>query len=163
MSVITEYLTTAVAMLEHFRPLPEDFTYHGRDGFLLANGRPFELAVSQDPPKPVHAYMKQCFDNAYRVARRWPSKFRYVEGMALGVIPVHHAWVINEADEVLDPTWYQNRIELGSEYFGVIIPLEIVKQVRHRECLSVIDNWKRDWPLYREPWPVVLQRNAVTR
>jgi hypothetical protein len=154
---LPKYLDMTTSLV---RDIPAGFTYGNRDAFIKANGQNWPVAAKQDVPGPFHVWPKACFDNAYRLARRWPSRYRYVEGLAYGVIPTHHAWVINRDGEVLDPTW-QAFSRLGAEYFGVVIPLAIAKQVRHKQCLSIIDNWHRRWPLYREPWADVLSRNAV--
>lgn len=158
---LPEYLKVTTGLLDA-HPVPGGFVYRGRDSFIKDNGQQFPVAADQALPGKFHAWPQQCFDNAYRLARRWKARFRYVEGVALGVIPIHHAWVINAAGEVLDPTWLQNST-IGTEYFGVVIPLDIAKQVRHKDNASIIDNWQRRWPLFREPWPVVLQRNRVGR
>jgi len=150
------FIQKYLAMQRELRPdpPPPGYTYNG------LHGQNYPIAADQTSPGPFMVEPKQCFDNAYRLARRWPKRYRYVEGIACGIIPMHHAWVLNAAGEVVDPTWSLYS-RLGTEYFGVIIPLDIAKQVRNRKCLSIIDNWSSRWPLFREPWPVILERKTI--
>jgi len=156
---LNQYLDMTTSLMKD-RQRPVGFTYGSMDEFVKANGRLWPVAVNQDVAGAVAIYPQACFDNAFRLARRWPSRFRYVEGVALGVIPTHHAWCLNVEGEVVDPTWFRHST-VGSEYFGVEIPLVIAKQIRHRKNHSIIQNWEKGFPLFREPWPVVIQRNSV--
>jgi hypothetical protein len=60
-----------------------------------------------------------CFENAAKLALA-DEDLTYVEGFAvpgeMGMFPLHHAWVVDEDDNVIDPTW--SMPEHGS-YFGV--------------------------------------------
>jgi hypothetical protein len=67
---------------------------------------------------------KQCFSNATSIALDNPS-LRYVEGFAVRVIPIHHAWLIDEAGNVIDPTW--DRPEEG-EYCGVVFDTDTLRR-----------------------------------
>jgi hypothetical protein len=40
----------------------------------------------------------------------------YVEGFAVGVFPTLHGWCVDDAGNVIDPTWPDGR---GKEYYGV--------------------------------------------
>ncbi len=98
----------------------------------VAHGRAFpEMSPNGMKYKP--GAPKHCFWNAYELAARTRGKLRYVEGYANGGIPMEHAWCVDEHDRVIDPTW---RPENGQhddgdrEYFGVVIPLPIVKLLR---------------------------------
>ena len=51
---------------------------------------------------------RMCFSNAFNLAVYDDhDRFTYMEGYAYtpGIIAVHHAWVVNDKDEVIDPTW----------------------------------------------------------
>lgn len=43
---------------------------------------------------------KECFRNAQRIVSNWhnANRFRYVEGIVASIIPIVHAWVIDEHD-----------------------------------------------------------------
>jgi len=56
------------------------------------------------PKKYAYGEMKQCFANSYNLAINHDD-LTYCEGIAIGIIPVHHAWVINAKDRVIDVTW----------------------------------------------------------
>lgn len=77
---------------------------------LLERGETFGPRIDL-PPGVEYGKAKECFANACRLSALHPlgdeSPYRYVEGFAYtpGLIACHHAWVINEAGEVIDPTW----------------------------------------------------------
>lgn len=158
MTGIEQFLAITSRMLPAARP---GYAYRGMNDFLKVHGQAFPLAANQTIPGRYYPTASACFSNAYRLALRWPTRYRYVEGLAACVFPVHHAWCINTSGEVVDPTW-DRYAELGAEYFGVIIPLAIAQQVRHRRNHSIIDAWERQWPLFRQPWPIALKHNSVT-
>jgi hypothetical protein len=62
--------------------------------------------------------LKECFKNSTVAA--FKGGLRYVEGYALkpGLIPVHHAWNLDEEGRVIDLTWRDN---LAAEYLGIEI------------------------------------------
>ena len=146
-TTLQNHLANMTTQLLAARQRPAGFVYGSLEEFLLANGRDWPVAACQQVP-PFVVYPRACFENAFRLASRHPQ-YRYVEGVALGVIPVHHAWCLNVDDEVVDPTWAR----LGTEYFGVVIPLDVAKRVRHPKNHSILQNWQRGFPLFREPWP----------
>lgn len=91
-----------------------------------------------------HGEPQQCFQNAANLVIGNP-KYRYVEGMAMGVIPTMHAWVIDAQDRVIDNTWMN-----GVDYFGVVIPFDyLLHALVSRGYYGVIDNWQQEWPVLR--------------
>ncbi len=99
---------------------------------VLVHGRTFsEMSpngMKYKPGKPKH-----CYWNAYELAARTRGKLRYVEGYANGGIPMSHAWCIDEHDRVIDPTWRPDNGQYDDgdrDYFGIVIPLPIVKRLR---------------------------------
>jgi len=70
------------------------------------------------PDSVGYGKMGECFSNALHLAHE--EGLTYVEGYATTVIPMHHAWCVDSAGNVIDPTWRA----LGSSYFG--IPFDIV-------------------------------------
>lgn len=111
-------------------------------GFILENGmgfKPFELPKQYDHMK---GKSKECFFNAYTMAVK--TGYYYVEGYAMGIIPVLHAWVTDSTCSLaLDPTWSD-----GKEYFGVVLPMTYVERIIfQRKAYGVIDCYEIDFPL----------------
>ena len=106
--------------------------------YLLDCGRSWR--VGEGSFKCKRGQMGECFRNAALMALGDPD-LEYVEGYAFGtVVPVHHAWVVNRKDEVLDPTWPD-----GSDYFGVIIsPTMLRKMMAETRMYGVLT-----WPSYK--------------
>lgn len=69
---------------------------------------------------------RQCYRNAALLALS-NEQYIYCEGFACPPtgIPVHHAWCINAAGTVVDPTWLQAD---RSDYFGVPIRRRFLAQ-----------------------------------
>jgi len=126
---------------------PKGFHYFCLEDFVLQHGRPFP-ELSPNAERYVRRPMKGCFDNTFKMVSRSRGKLRYVEGFASGVLPVHHAWAIDEHDRVIDRTWY----EAGSAYFGIIVPIEYVRSIRTLDNVCVLDRWQGGYPLFREPF-----------
>jgi len=65
---------------------------------------------------------RMCFMNAYRLAAS-RGDLHYVEGYASHLIPTHHAWVVDDDGNVIDPTWPD--VEPGEKrsYLGTKIPM----------------------------------------
>jgi hypothetical protein len=140
----------------------EGFHYSGPCDFLIQHARFWTVQSYPSNLRPM--VPQQCFDNAYRMARKYG--WRYVEGYALGILPVHHAWVVDHDDRVIDPTWAtisrKIRTEakpfggIGTSYCGVSIPLDVVRDYRivsDRSMLcSVLACWQKDYAIYREPF-----------
>lgn len=68
--------------------------------FVARNGQDFTAG----PYLGRRGKPRHCFENALNLA--WGTTgYRYVEGIAHKVIPVHHAWCVDAAGNVIDPTW----------------------------------------------------------
>ena len=77
---------------------------------------------------PSRGRRGQCFANAARLALR-DDRFTYVEGYATladGAPYLDHAWVVDSAGQVTDPTWtfVPNRF-----YFGVPLRTDALDQI----------------------------------
>lgn len=84
---------------------------------LKAHGRFFTPAERPDDVAP--ATPKMCFQNAFQLAMSRPD-LTYVEGFALSVVPLHHAWCVTDDGVVVDPTWTGgNGLDPGAAYYGV--------------------------------------------
>jgi hypothetical protein len=116
--------------------------YPGFHAFVLFHGRP---CIPQELPRGYRRrQMGQCFENAYRLARR--RGLVYVEGFAArhesAFAPIHHAWCVEPGSAlVIDPTW-----GYGDAYFGVSINLAY----RKAQGGCVLDNWQAGWPILQE-------------
>ena len=125
-----------------------DWLYHNPEHFVLENGRPF---TPQPRPKGIRTGdFRQCFDNAFRLARR--RKLVYVEGYAIRgwddwqSLPVLHAWCSTPDGLVVDSTWKD-----GLEYFGVPLDLGYVERSRETsDQFSVLEDWEHLYPILRD-------------
>jgi hypothetical protein len=113
------------------RPLAYDspfdlFAKHGHE--YSANPLPEGLEVGAP---------RKCFTNALAAVESNPTRFRYLEGEAGPAWSSEfwwrrHAWIIDDEDRAFDVTWpwiSQTHSASESSYFGVIVPLEVVKAI----------------------------------
>jgi len=66
---------------------------------------------------------KQCYANSYAAAEM--NGWSYVEGYAASVIPVLHAWCLDEKGTLVETTWD----EPADEYVGIVMDTEWVLSV----------------------------------
>ena len=94
------------------------------EGIVLKHGK---FYTPQPLPKGYkRAKSKECFKNAYELSQR--EGLTYVEGYAVPDfidLPIHHAWVVDKAGNVIDNTWKTP----GSVYFGISFDNEFVMSV----------------------------------
>lgn len=92
------------------------------EGIVLKHGKGYK---SQPLPEGIQqGTVKECFENATKLAAEYPN-YTYVEGFAFPDfinLPIHHAWVVDEAGNVIDNTWKKP----GSAYFGIPISLQVL-------------------------------------
>lgn len=110
-----------------------------------------------------------CFANAATlVASDTTGEITYVEGFAMGIIPVHHAWAII-SDKVIDLTWHNDSslvvmdhpyaenvlgiIPAGKAYIGVPFSREMVlaRLRNNNPSLSLLDDWVDHYPRLKDP------------
>src|SRR5216684_4697510 len=117
--------------------LPTEYCYRNVYDFVLREGRFFE--PQPRPDRITLRHIGECFRNAFLTMRI--AGLQYAEGYAVtgGKHPVLHAWNIDAEGSVIDSTWEP----VGSAYFGIILPLSIVKRAK----TSVLDDWESGWPL----------------
>lgn len=125
------------------------YAYSSVEHWLLLHGRLWTPPSVTVPMRP-----RQCFDNAFNMVwntrrrRQRDQRLRYVEGYAMAIIPVLHAWCVNGLDQVVEPTW----TEPGVAYFGAVFELDAVQERRRVGSeLSMLDDWERRYPLLRTP------------
>jgi hypothetical protein len=94
---------------------------------------------------------QMCFRNAFRLVDENPE-LTYVEGYALGVLSVHHAWAITPDGKVIDNTWRdrgKSSIPLKERaYIGIPLKMGYVRRiVDETGTFGALDAWELDWPL----------------
>lgn len=152
MSAAEVYVRTMAELMADMNARGGEKQWRSMPEFIALYGREWKWE-----PKPKHiraGTIKQCFDNAYQLARRNPE-LTYVEGYACGLIPVHHAWVVTPEGIVIDHTWKEEGRWTQDEraYFGVAFPTDYVTK-RRREQLkwrgtSVLDDMGSGHPTLR--------------
>lgn len=93
---------------------------------LLEVGREFEGGSL--PPSFKRMTPRMCFANAFILASGHAG-LRYCEGYAMRrdlPLLVHHAWVIDDENKVIEPTW---DLRPDDSYFGIVFELEDVCQI----------------------------------
>lgn len=155
--MLRDYMESMV-LLRETMSTPEGLTYSCIEDFVLTNGRVYEQTsmpkILRDELMAIRSMpIKQCFANCQELAMR-DSRFTYVEGYALSIIPVLHAWLEIEG-HLFDPTW--RPVSAGSwegrEYFGVQFP--DTSAIRRRvielgEYRTMLDDWQGGYQLLRE-------------
>jgi hypothetical protein len=118
------------------------------EDFLMQHGR--EWRPTPYPPKWKKGTPKLCFNNSVSLMCRRPD-LTYCEGLALGYIPVVHAWCVTASGEVVDPTWCADaeggfRPMLGTDYFGVAFKREYVLKRRKTmgDRFTLLEDWGSD-------------------
>lgn len=98
----------------------EGWTYRCIEEFVNVRGTDFkkrEMNVRE-------MTKKACFDNSFSIAMSNPDLF-YCEGWAMGIIPIHHAWLCDINGIVHDYTWWGERIGTDN-YIGVPFTREFI-------------------------------------
>ena len=76
--------------------------------------------------------IKRCFDNCYKALYQ-EKDLKYIIGYTYSIIPIEHAFLINENNEVIAPTLSSNTSfdsdRYGSEYMGIEIPRNILTKI----------------------------------
>ncbi len=133
------------------RGLPEPYHYASSAAFALRHGSFFRPA----PPMPELPKGKPncCFYNCSRVLLTPAGEqYQYAEGWAGrpgGLL--HHAWLVDRHGRAMDVTCGFKRCAF---YFGVVIPRDqlLAYGVDGGTSTAVLDDWKRCWPILRQPW-----------
>jgi hypothetical protein len=94
---------------------PAGYRYNGYEAYVLDRGKVY-TRLSLTELERMEA--GNCFANCWSVATLRADLFTYCEGWASSVIPIHHAWLIDRAGNVVDPTW-GHRQSLKMTYYGV--------------------------------------------
>jgi len=143
-------LTNYLELLESMVQPHDGYVYRNAADFLLRHAVWYE--PSRYPADVGQGMPKHCYGNAILLAatRSW----KYVEGYALapilqqGAFPVHHAWNVDQQGQLVDSTWRNN----GLAYYGVEFSVERAEEATWDGDGSVLDDWLRGFPLFKEPW-----------
>ncbi len=115
-----------------------DFQYKSTQRLVLDYGKPFVRKVKS----PFKGEPKSCFENCYKALWDYPQ-LSYGEGFAIDDdlnLAVSHAWLVNNAMEVIDPTWIGNKFK-GSTYFGVVFNREFVMEMAEKtKSYGILDS-----------------------
>jgi hypothetical protein len=128
---LRQYLASVAALMDRMHPERRDgrrFTSY--EALVLGLGRPF-TAGSLPTPRRLRGPYRACYRNTFKLVHARPQ-LRYTEGYAIATIdddftgiPVQHAWAVDDAGRVMDPTWP----DAGrSAYFGIEFDLADVSR-----------------------------------
>lgn len=98
-----------------------------------------DFPLPAEDPQIERGQLKRCFENAATYAAR--HGFSYVEGLACGPLrDVHHAWVVNDAGEVLDPTWgYSPKHAYRGIIFGLAEVLALQERAENGDPIAMLE------------------------
>jgi hypothetical protein len=121
---LLEILTRQADLIDGFNTRP-DLHYNSAYRLVLDHGKPFTNRIL---PSPFRGQPQICYKNCFDTL--WKGDYHYTEGYAIddGLnLAIAHAWLINDAGEVIDPTWRDKAP--GATYFGVVFDSEYVFEV----------------------------------
>ena len=107
----------------------------------------FFTPLKHRPPQYPLMKIRDCFRNAYIMLQK--PELEYVEGIAYsGIMPVHHAWNVDKDGNVVDVTWRTrgklSKFGEGREYFGIIIPRDVLDKALYAVKPYTYGYWKSD-------------------
>jgi len=144
MTDIENYMKAVCKMRDDHIGRPDNWSYSCVEDWVLKNGRHWTPAPL---PKDVELMtIKECFKNAALLALERPD-LTYVEGFAtIGLVPVLHAWCVDDEGRVIDPTWPEG----GIEYYGVPFDRRwLIRELAKVKYYGFIDDYRRGFPLLR--------------
>lgn len=148
-TTLEEYLSTYAEFIDKLRVRPEGFGYSCVEDYVRQNGRAWEPQELPAEFQSLRGKAKECFKNAADAVFNFDDRVRYVEGFALAEglpLQIHHAWLVDEHDRVLEVTWDKP----GTEYFGVEFNHDTLNETAlARERYGIIDNPEQGFPLLR--------------
>lgn len=146
------FIKTDVQMIAKVngRAQREQWPYTSFSDFVLKHGVFFDLAP--EIPKGLRrGKLGRCFGNSGEViSSSVDAPYIYVEGYALNVIPVLHAWLTTpETRQAIDLTWPEGKRHERA-YFGIPFQSDFVLETAYaRKVWGVLDDTHRKWPVLR--------------
>lgn len=106
-----------------------------------------EFKAAERPSNVPKMRYKECFKNAFELSMQ--TGYTYVEGVACNLLPVHHAWCVDENGNVVDPTWDNPE---RCHYFGIPFDWEFVlDKIEHTMTYGVMGKFENPWELEFKP------------
>ena len=141
-SALDDYLHEVDRMVRENRN-HEGWTYQTYEGLILDKGQHYTEVEYQR-----FGDYKMCFANSWLASAA--TGWDYVEGYAwsAGLIPVLHAWCVDETGRVIETTW-DFRVTL---YRGLVIPTHVMieSMMDTGKTGLLAGDWERGFPLLRE-------------
>jgi hypothetical protein len=151
---LREYLEFMVESRKKLKVVhwPQDWHYSCMEDLVLREGCTFEYGRTE-----ISGPIKQCFSNAYSWVLAHPDS-TYCEGYAQSEdipIPIHHAWVLDGEGELAETTLRRSEdAAVSYDYFGIAFETDfVIEVVEESGYCGILDDWRRDFKLYREPLP----------
>lgn len=154
-----EEIVGYLEMWNGMMPPRGDVPYRSLTDAILRHARAWPVVSEAAWPR---GEKQQCFSNSQRLAIAHPE-LTYVEGYALNVIPVHHAWCVDPDGAVIDVTWERRD---SNRYFGVPIRTRYIRKISLQTgwWTALFDNWRSAPPqpiltgrhkpdVWLQPWP----------
>lgn len=132
--MIEDYLKMVAQIRGEHSPLGPDH-YPCVEAMLLDQGTRYTRVAPPDDV-PHRGPMRECFRNAVDLAAV-DRGMTYVEGFARSgsLFPMHHAWCVDSAGVVHDPTW-----ETGVEYLGIPFSTsEVMSRLSRAKVYGLLD------------------------
>lgn len=147
LNFLIECIQQEAIMIESF-DRGKDLKFKSFCSFLLEYGLPYPKKIK----RTFRGQARQCFRNCTKGVLKYENLI-YCEGYAINQIfphQTHHAWLVNESGEVIDPTW-DNKDGDQNAYFGIAFSLDfvcnILGQTKHYGVLTnerVLRNFLKD-------------------
>ena len=103
-----------------------------------------------------------CYSNCWELCLD-SENLTYYEGYGLKkglIIPVSHAWVVNEEGRVIDPTWTEPETAV---YWGIPIDRNVLVEASTRTGMSAVleSDWMADNWFLREGWKTLTRAGIL--
>lgn len=117
------------------------------EGFVLEHGQQFNTMA---PKQPRLGTPKECYRNAALLSMRKPDLI-YVEGYALGVFPVLHAWCVDKEGLIHECTW-RPELRTTDDYYGIPFSRRFLSRSLVKwQHYGLLDNWRGRFPVQHTP------------